>query len=197
MERKIALAAAGALLVGCAATVSQIGTDTYTIQLEPRPLTSLRTIQGRAAESADGYCAKLGRDAHVTQADETKLTFTCLVHLTWRDRMDLAVRGFLGQNLRAAIGRLGYPISREILGDTVYEWRDDHYDPVKMPTVSGTWGLAPGGLFSSTTTGSEYVPVQAGCSIQLAATADGTIKGAYWSGNERGCAPYLQALQGP
>ena len=123
--------------------------------------------------------------------------FTCDARVTFEDRMKSAVRAFLGKNVRLAITRLGYPTSREILGDTVYEWRDDHYDPVSMPVVSGTSGDVGGIFFSGSTHGNEYVPVQAACSIQLAAAADGSVKGAYWRGNERGCAAYLQAIQAP
>lgn len=196
MGRTITMAAA-VLLVSCTSLVAQIGKDTYTIALQPRPLTSLRKIQGRAAESAGGYCEKLGRDAHVQEADETKLVFTCVARVTFEDRMNLAVRAFVGKNVRLAIARLGYPTSHEILGDIVYEWREDHYDPIKMPTVSGTWGEVDGKFFSGNTGGTEYVPVQVACSIQLAAAADGTVRGVYWSGNERGCAPYLQAIKTP
>lgn len=198
MERKLSVLLEMVILASCAASpVSQIGNDTYAIPLQSRPLTSLGAIQDRAAEAADGYCEALGRDAHIKETDAIRVVFTCAARVTFKDRMNLAVRAFVGKNVRLAITLLGYPTSHEILGETVYEWREDHYDPVKIPIVSGAWGEVDGKLFSGSTIGSEYVPVQAGCLLQLAATADGTVSGVYWSGTERGCAFYLHAIQAP
>jgi hypothetical protein len=198
MDRKLGVLLGVGMLASCVASpVSQIGNDTYAIPLQPRPLTSLRTIQDRAAEAADRYCEALGRDAHINEADAVRLVFTCVARVTFEDRMNTAVRAFLGKNVRLAVTRLGYPTSREVLGDTVYEWHEDRYDSVKRPIVSGTWGDVDGKFFSGSTSSSEYVPVQAACSIQLAAAADGVVRGVHWSGNERGCASYLQAIQAP
>lgn len=186
------------LLAGCVTSpVVPLDDGTYEIPLQPRPLTSLRTIQGRGAEAADRYCEALGRDAHIKESDTIRLVFTCVARVTFEDRMNLGVRAFLGQNVRMAIARLGYPTPREVLGETVYEWHEDRYDPVERPTVSGTWGEVDGKFFSGSTSGTEYVPVRTACSIQLAAAADGTVRGVHWSGNERGCAAYLRAIQMP
>ncbi len=112
--------------------------------------------------------------------------------------MEADLQWLVGQNIRVAIAHMGYPASqREIVGDTVYEWSIDRHGGVVLPTMSNTNGQIGGVPYSANTYGTETVPTHSYCTIQLATTADGTVKSYHWEGNARGCLHYAVALETP
>jgi hypothetical protein len=109
--------------------------------------------------------------------------------------MDKYLMPLVGQNIHAAVAKLGYPDSqRTMLGDTIYVWERSHHGVMVLPTVTTTTGNVAGEPVALNTQGSEAVPTHQQCKIQMAVDTNGTIKTYQWVGNDTGCAPYLQAL---
>jgi hypothetical protein len=80
--------------------------------------------------------------------------------------------GYVGQNVREVIDRIGYPTSQQqILGDTVY-----------------TWSTNPGAVAIGGAAFSLY------CTVQIGITPDGIIKTIHGAGNNGGCARWAGAL---
>lgn len=110
-------------------------------------------------------------------------------------RMNEHLKPLLGQNISAAVGRLGYPDgTRDMLGDTIYVWSTEHTGMMVLPTASTTYGAIGGMPYSSTTTGLGLMPAHFFCRVQLGTDAAGTIKNYQWNGNPGGCARYANAL---
>lgn len=104
--------------------------------------------------------------------------------------LDQLLAPLRGQNIQAAIAKLGYPASQQVIaGDTVYEWTYTRVDQVPVRTHSDTEGD-----FSVVTTHTVLVPATAHCEIQLGASADGTVKAVHTDGNEPGCDHYIGLL---
>ena len=90
-------------------------------------------------------------------------------------RMDDGLQSLIGQNIQAAVGKLGYPDGqRTMLGDTIYIWNTGHQGALP---IAGT-----------------VVPFSFNCTIQIATTPDGTIKQPQWAGNVDGCRGYATVL---
>jgi hypothetical protein len=110
--------------------------------------------------------------------------------------MNEGLADLMGQNIKVAVGRLGYPDGqRTMLGDTIYVWAASHNTVMPMTTTNLTRGMVGSVPFSGTTTNTDFVPVNLNCTIQLATDASGTIKSYQWSGNMGGCSPYASALK--
>jgi hypothetical protein len=110
-------------------------------------------------------------------------------------QMDEGLKRLLGQNVKAAVAKIGYPDSqRTMLGDTIYVWGVSRDTIAPIPTSSTTTGMVGGSLITGTTTGTSFVPVNLNCKIQLATGANGVIKQYQWSGNAGGCSSYARAL---
>jgi hypothetical protein len=109
--------------------------------------------------------------------------------------MDDYLKPFVGQDIHAAVAKLGYPDSqRTMLGDTIYVWESNRHGIMVLPTVTSTTGDVGGVPVAMNTYGSETVPTHQQCKIQIAVDSNGTIKNYQWFGNNSGCAPYLKAL---
>jgi hypothetical protein len=109
--------------------------------------------------------------------------------------MNDGLQGLVGQNIQAAVARLGYPDGqRTILGDTIYVWSSNHSGVLPMTTMSSTSGMVGTMPVYGSTTGTAFVPVSFNCTIQIGVDANGTIKNYQWSGNNAGCRNYASAL---
>jgi hypothetical protein len=96
-------------------------------------------------------------------------------------RMNDGMQSLVGQNIQAAVAKLGYPdTQRTMLGDTIYIWSTSSQGGALAVAMSPTM--------------SAVVPLNFNCTIQIATTSDGTIKQAQWSGNADGCRGYASAL---
>jgi len=119
----------------------------------------------------------------------------CLVGCV-SDHMDNRLGFLVGQNIQFAVGRLGDPDSqRTVLSDKIYVWSSSRN--VTIPATNTTNGIVGGSSLYGTTTGTGYVAANRSCTIQLATTADGTIKSWRWSGSMGGCTQYARRLSLP
>lgn len=110
-------------------------------------------------------------------------------------QIDSGLTLLIGQDIHAAIDRLGYPASqREIAGDTVYTWSTDRRTTMTLPTTHTTTGNVDGTPFYATTTGTEDIPLHFHCAIQIATDGVGKIKRYEWEGNRGGCGRYARRL---
>lgn len=98
------------------------------------------------------------------------------------DHMNQGLNALIGQNIRVAVEKLGYPDSqRTMLGDNIYIWS----------THSGGGAVAA----AITPTMSVAVPLNFNCTIQIAVQAN-IIKNITWRGDPDGCRAYARALGG-
>jgi hypothetical protein len=96
-------------------------------------------------------------------------------------RMDEGLQALAGQNIQAAVAKLGYPDSqRTMLGDTIYIWSTRGPGGAVAVAISPTMGAV--------------LPISFNCTIQIATAADGTIKQTQWTGNPDGCRAYAGEL---
>ena len=110
--------------------------------------------------------------------------------------MNAGLQSLVGQNIRAAIDRIGYPDGQQvILGDKVYVWGVSQNAVMPMTNTNFTSGSVGGVPVYGTTTSTNYVPVNYNCKIQIATDANDIIKRYQWSGNMGGCARYANALK--
>ena len=112
--------------------------------------------------------------------------------------MDNGLDALMGQDIHAAIGRLGYPDGQwAILGDKVYYWGLSRRFSPPVSNISTTAGMAGGTPVYGTTTSSSWLPHISNCRIQITTDQNDIIKSSRWSGwigSLSGCAPYAQAL---
>ncbi len=102
----------------------------------------------------------------------------------------------VGHNIKTVIARLGYPDSeRVIVGDTVYTWSMHRHATLTLPQATTTTGYVGDQPITATTWGSESVPIDNQCTLQVATDPNGTIKSANFRGNSGGCRSFLSALQ--
>jgi hypothetical protein len=110
-------------------------------------------------------------------------------------RMNEGLGNLAGQDIGAAVSRLGYPDSkREILGKTIYIWSTSRNEVLPVTTTNTTTAFVGNVPVYGTTTNTEFVPANFNCTIQLATNSSGTIVHWQWSGNMGGCAQYARAL---
>src|SRR5215469_1485022 len=112
--------------------------------------------------------------------------------------MDNGLDALKGQDIHAAIERLGYPDGhRTIQGDKVYYWGFDRKYSPPVSYVSTPTGMAVEPPVYGSTTGTSWPPPILNCRIQIATDQNDIIKSSRWSGGigrMKGCAPYAQAL---
>ncbi|MFI4985894.1 MAG: hypothetical protein ACHQF3_00475 [Alphaproteobacteria bacterium] len=129
------------------------------------------------------------------QAVLALITVLCLTGCVAQNIND-GLNGLMGQNIQAAVARLGYPdAQRTMLGDTIYVWSSNHSAALPVTSTNTTVGTVGTMPVYGTTTSTEWVPVNYNCTIQIATDADGTMKHYQWSGNMGGCASYARALK--
>jgi hypothetical protein len=110
--------------------------------------------------------------------------------------MNEGLQSLMGQNIHAAIDRIGYPdVQQVILGDKVYVWGVSQNAVMPMTNTNFTSGSVGGVPVYGTTTSTSYVPVNYNCKIQIATDANDIMKRYQWSGNMGGCAHYANALK--
>lgn len=110
--------------------------------------------------------------------------------------MNQGLGGLVGQNIRAAVSRLGYPDGkREMLGNTIYVWNTNRSIILPVPTSTTTTGYVGPLPVSGTTTGTAYIPQSYNCTLQIGTDQAGTIINYQWAGNTGGCARYANALK--
>ncbi len=108
------------------------------------------------------------------------------------------LKGLMGQNIQAAVARLGYPDGqRTMLGDTIYVWSSNHSAVIPLTSTNTTVGTVGSTPVYGTTTSTEWVPANYNCTIQIATDDAGTMKRYQWNGNMGGCAQYARALRPP
>lgn len=119
------------------------------------------------------------------------LTSACATrHLTQ------GLQGLVGQNIQAAVARLGYPNGqREIMGDTIYVWSINRNVVLPMTNTTTSSGVVGGTPYYGTTSSPGFMPMQLACTVQIATTPDGTIKSFQWEGNEAGCRRYASGFR--
>lgn len=109
--------------------------------------------------------------------------------------MDEYLKPYVGQDIHAAVAKLGYPDSqRVILGDTVYAWSHEHRGVLILPTATTTTGRVGDVGVNVSSYGSEAMPTHSACQIQMAVDSAGIVKNYQWIGSDSGCSPYLRAL---
>lgn len=112
-------------------------------------------------------------------------------------QLQKGLAGLLGQNIREATARLGYPDGqRQIMGDTIYIWSTTREAVMPYLNTTRTVGMVGNTPVYGTTSSLAFVPFQAACTIQLGAASDGMIKSYQWSGNQAGCEGYASAFPG-
>lgn len=110
-------------------------------------------------------------------------------------RLNDGLKKYLGHDVKEVVDRLGYPTGqRSVMGDTIYIWSQSENSTFPMPTTSRTTGQVAGMPVSGTTTGTEWVPMNFSCTIQIAVSDAGYIKNIQWEGNQRGCSSYANAI---
>jgi len=110
--------------------------------------------------------------------------------------MDAGLQGLVGQDIHAAIARLGYPNSqRSVASDTVYTWSVSQTVTLPMTTGNPVFVTVGGVPASGLATSTSYVPVNYNCMIDLGAGANGIVKNYHWTGNIGGCSHYADALK--
>jgi len=114
------------------------------------------------------------------------------------DDMDKGLNALMGQDIHAAIGRLGYPDGqRTVLGDKVYFWGFSRKFSPPVSSISTTSRMAGETPIYGTTTSTSGLPPILNCRIQITTDQNDIIKSSRWSGwigSLSGCAPYAQAL---
>ena len=100
-----------------------------------------------------------------------------------------------GQNIETAVATLGYPDGkREIMGKTIYIWHTSQNTIMPMTTFNNTYGTVGNTPVYGTSTGTEFVPANLNCTIELVTNASDTIISWKWSGNMGGCQSYASSL---
>lgn len=106
----------------------------------------------------------------------------------------------VNEPIESAVNVLGLPNQQMSFGsDIVYIW-DNRYNvtiPVYSPSTSTTTGYVGTTPVTATTTTSQtnYVPVQYQCQIKLQVDSFGIIKRWEYFGNEGGCQYYASGLK--
>jgi hypothetical protein len=109
--------------------------------------------------------------------------------------MNEGLNKLLGQNVQVAIDHVGYPdTQRTMLGHTIYVWGRSQSGVMPIFNSGTTTGMIGDAPVSTTTTSTDFVPVNYNCTIQLAVDSDQIIKSMQWAGNAGGCSPYAKAL---
>jgi hypothetical protein len=118
------------------------------------------------------------------------LLAACATH-----QLDEGLKGLMGRNISEAVNRMGYPDGkREMMGDTIYVWSTNHTGVMPLNMPSTTTGNVGGTPYYSTTNTMHMIPIAYACTVQIATTADGTIKSYQWEGNEGGCRRYSRGF---
>jgi hypothetical protein len=100
-----------------------------------------------------------------------------------------------GQNISAAVNKLGYPQNQEtIMGNTVFTWGSSQDVSLPVTTYSTTTGYVGGTSYSGTTANTSYENDNFNCTIQIAVDSGGDIIHTQWSGNIGGCMHYSREL---
>ena len=101
----------------------------------------------------------------------------------------------LGQDIHAAVARLGYPDGeRTMMGDHLYVWSSDRTGLMPVTSLSTTNGYVGNTGFSGTTTNMSFASVRFHCTLQFAVDSSNHITSWQSSGNNGGCAPYANRL---
>ena len=100
-----------------------------------------------------------------------------------------------GQNIQAAVAMLGYPDGmREMMGRTIYIWHTSQNTVLPITTFNNSYGTIGNVPLFGTTTGTEFVPTNLNCTIELVTDSHETIVNWKWSGNMSGCQSYASSL---
>ena len=110
-------------------------------------------------------------------------------------QLDKGLNGLVGHNIKEAVAHLGYPDGqREVMGDTLYIWSTNRSGLMPFNRTTTTTGAVGGTPFYGTTNSMALMPVAFNCTVQIATTADGTIKTYQWEGNQPGCKRYARGF---
>lgn len=116
---------------------------------------------------------------------------------TTEELLKAGLSALVGQDIHAAISRLGYPeTQRTIPGDAVYRWIATNEYDLTAPRASTTSGYTAFGdpfFASSTTEETQHVSLR--CTLDIATNADGKIAHYQWAGDVSTCGKYAEALR--
>lgn len=109
--------------------------------------------------------------------------------------MKQGLPNLVGEDIETAFQVLGYPSGKQQFGDqTVYVWAIDRQQTTVVPQTSTTTGMVGDTPVYGQTTSYQAVPMNAQCTIKLAAGPSGTIQNWEYQGNAAGCRPYANRL---
>lgn len=111
-------------------------------------------------------------------------------------QMESGLDRLVGQPIQAAFDTIGYPSGKQRYGsDTVYYWSSSHQGGMVVPTVQSTSGYVGSTPVYGTTTGSQYVPINAQCEIKIITNSSDMISKWEYNGNHAGCDAYTRRLK--
>lgn len=119
--------------------------------------------------------------------------------VTWGD-LDQGLNNLRGKPISAAIERIGYPSSEQVIaGKKLYRWERTSQGVQVQPTTSFTSGKVGSGnnpaKYTETKTGSTMVQVNNKCSLTLAVDQHDNIISHQYDGNLDGCSTYINAFK--
>lgn len=125
----------------------------------------------------------------------------CIVMLTFlftscaHTYMKEGLPHLVGQDVEKAFSVLGYPEAKQKFGTkTVYIWAINEQSSMVIPQTNTTSGWVGNTYYYGQSTSYQAVPVNASCTIKLAADDANRIQSWEYRGNQAGCQTYARSL---